>query len=83
MTEIKPFTHILPAQPGRCPICAHHHALDEPHNRYSLHYQMRFYQEHGRWPTWGDAMVHCSEETKQRWIEAILGNGQGFGEVEP
>lgn len=80
--EFRTFTHMLPAQPDRCPLCAHHHAPAEPHNRYSMFYQMKFYQEHGRWPTWADAMAHCSEEVKQRWIEAIIGNGQGLGEVE-
>lgn len=71
--EIKSFDVMLPAKPGRCPICAHHHRPDDPHNRYSLYYQMNFYQQHGRWPNWADAMAHCDEPTKQAWMEGLLG----------
>lgn len=67
--ETKTFTLIPPA-PGNCPICAYKHEPDQPHNRHSLYYQMAFHQQHGRWPTWADAMAHCSEEVKQAWMNA-------------
>lgn len=64
--HLGPF-NMFPAAPETCPECAVKHEPDEPHNRSSLFYQYHFYNEHGRWPTWEDAMAHCSEETKALW----------------
>ena len=55
---------ILAPVPGRCRVCAGAHKPGEPHERDSLYYQMRFYRENKRFPTWEDAMIHCSEERK-------------------
>jgi mannose/cellobiose epimerase-like protein (N-acyl-D-glucosamine 2-epimerase family) len=33
-----------------------------PHNQQSLYYQYAFFGEHGRWPTWKDAVAHCAPE---------------------
>ena len=66
MTEIKTFT-LLPPAKGLCPACATGHAEVDPHNQQSLFWQMKFYQDNGRSPTWNDAMAHCSEETKAAW----------------
>ena len=60
---------------GTCPECAVKHDPKMPHNRDSLAYQYKFYDEHGRWPTWMDAMAHCDEEMKQAWIEALREKG--------
>lgn len=49
---------------GTCPMCAVKHDPEMPHNQQSLAYQYKFYDEHGRWPTWHDAMEHCSKEIK-------------------
>jgi hypothetical protein len=40
------------------------HPVEHPHNKDSLYYQFRFHGVHGRWPTWEDAMAHCSEKVK-------------------
>lgn len=82
MIEHKNLT-LLPPAPGKCLICAHEHAPEQPHNRQSLFYQMHFYQEHGRWPTWADAMAHCSDEVKQQWIEGLLAHGVPREEIDP
>ena len=66
---------ILPPKPGVCPICAVDHEPDQPHNRDSLYYQMKFRQQHGRFPTWADAMAHCDEHVKQLWIAALAERG--------
>ena len=58
---------LLPAKPGKCPICATKHEPQEPHNQQSLFYQYQFYGEHSRWPTWADAMAHCDDEMKLLW----------------
>ena len=36
---------------GTCPECAVRHDPDQPHNRDSLVYQYKFYDQYGRWPT--------------------------------
>lgn len=68
--HLNPFT-LLPPKKGVCQECAADHPEDNPHNRYSLYYQYHFYNEHGRWPTWEDAMAHCDDETKTKWSEAL------------
>ncbi len=58
---------LLPTAPGTCPECAVKHEPKQPHNAESLHYQYYFYGQHGRWPTWDDALAHCSEQVKAWW----------------
>ncbi len=62
---------IMPPAPGRCQVCAADHAPEAPHNRDSLYYQMSFYQKNGRFPTWKDAMSHCTEPVKEAWLAAL------------
>ncbi|MCL2826109.1 MAG: hypothetical protein FWD72_01745 [Eggerthellaceae bacterium] len=52
---------------GTCPECAVCHDPAAPHDCQSLYYQYGFYEEHGRWPTWEDAMAHCDDEVKSIW----------------
>jgi hypothetical protein len=66
---------LLPAAPGTCPECAVAHDPNQPHNRDSLFYQTKFGIEHGRGPTWADAMEHCNEEIKERWTHALESRG--------
>lgn len=67
---------LLPPAPGVCQECAVEHDPRLPHNKQSLYYQFQFYGEHGRWPTWADAMEHCSEEMKTTWIEELTARGE-------
>lgn len=60
---------------GTCPECAVAHDPGMPHNQQSLAYQYHFYDQHGRWPTWADAMAHCSEEMKEQWKAALREKG--------
>ena len=60
---------------GTCPECAVNHPPEQPHNLQSLTYQYRFYDQNGRWPTWEDAMAHCSDEVKAFWIEKLREHG--------
>lgn len=62
---------LLPPPAGTCPICAVKHKPEDPHNQQSLYYQYRFYGVRGRWPTWADAVAHCSDEVKQFWKEEL------------
>lgn len=68
--------------PGTCPMCAVAHDPAQPHNRDSLAYQYKFYDEHGRWPTWADAMAHCTSEIKAYWREALEQRGVNVGEEQ-
>ncbi len=62
---------LLPPKPDVCQECAGKHGPDEPHNLESLYYQMHFKAEHGRWPTWEDAISHCKERIKKMWREEL------------
>ena len=74
---------ILPPKPGTCPICAVKHDRKMPHNRDSLYYQMRFYQQNGRFPTWADAMAHCSDIMKAYWIGELAKRGIKISDETP
>lgn len=75
MEEHKAKFIMMPPRPGTCPKCAVKHDPEMPHNRDSLFYQYAFYAENGRWPTWEDAMAHCSQEMKDIWIQALSEKG--------
>lgn len=60
---------------GRCSQCATKHEPEEPHNRQAIYYQYAFRAEHGRWPTWNDAIAHCSAELRQAWTDALVERG--------
>ncbi|MSU01809.1 hypothetical protein FYJ83_10055 [Tissierella sp. DSM 105185] len=65
----------MPPAEGTCPECGVKHEPELPHNQESLFYQYKFYNEHGRWPTWKDAMEHCSEEMKKLWTNELKSRG--------
>lgn len=76
MNELKPRSmHLMPPAKGTCPACAVNHDPTYPHNCDSLYYQMRFHGLRGRWPTWGDALAHCSKEMKAMWEEGLKAEG--------
>ena len=66
---------LLPPPPDVCSQCARDHEPQEAHDQASLHYQYAFYAEHGRWPSWEDAMAHCDAELKTRWRQALRARG--------
>lgn len=71
-TNLGGFTLFKPTPaPGQCPECAVVHPKESPHYAYGLFYQMRFKEEHGRWPSWIDAMAHCSEEIKKAFSAGL------------
>ena len=71
---IEGFT-LLPAKPGTCQECAVDHDPSYPHNQQSLYYQYHFYAENQRWPTWEDAMAHCSDDMKTVWKDELRKEG--------
>lgn len=63
---------MLPPKPGLCAWCATAHAAEMPHNNQSLYYQMKFHAIYGRWPTWTDAMAHCSPAMQATWRKGLV-----------
>lgn len=66
---------LMPPPPDTCQKCATKHKPEMPHNQQSLYWQYYFYAKHARWPTWEDAMAHCSEEMKAAWVEELRKHG--------
>lgn len=64
-------TFLLPPAPGLCHECGHKHESDQPHNAQTLYYQYFFANKHGRWPTWKDAVAHCTPEVQKLWQEEL------------
>lgn len=63
---------MLPGPPGTCEWCHVKHDPSQPHNQQSLAYQMKFHQLNGRWPTWSDAMQHCTTAVQQFWRKHLV-----------
>lgn len=66
---------LIPPSPNVCQQCAVDHSSDQPHNQQSLYWQYWFLGRNGRWPTWVDAMEHCSDEVKEFWIDMLADRG--------
>jgi len=64
-----------PFKEGQCHECAVVHDPDMPHNQESLFWQYHFMEKNGWWPTWTDAMAHCSPEMKKAWTEELAKHG--------
>lgn len=75
MVVPKSFTLLAPP-PDLCPVCAYEHDDREPHNQESLYYQYRFYGMRGRWPTWADALAHCSVDVQRFWQQVLKEEGR-------
>jgi hypothetical protein len=74
---IKPFggdgMMLLPPDEGLCQQCARDHDPAMPHDQQSLHWQYWFRLtevragREERWPTWDDAMAHCTPQMQDAW----------------
>jgi len=63
---VKNFILLKPV-PGKCQECAVDHLPDRPHDRDSLYYQFKFFKDHGRYPTWENAIAHCNQSLRIDW----------------
>lgn len=61
----------IPPPPDACQECAVKHSPEQPHNRDSIFYQMKFQAAHGRPPQWSDAVAHCTSEVQAFWKEEL------------
>ncbi len=66
---------LLPPASDKCQSCAKSHEEELPHDQQSLFYQYWFYFQFERWPTWVDAMAHCSDEIKSEWVKLLKEHG--------
>lgn len=62
---------LLPPAADKCQQCAVKHSPEQPHDGNSMFYQYYFRKQHDRWPTWKDAMEHCSPEMRKFWEEKL------------
>lgn len=67
---------VIPPTPGACKLCAARHRPEEPHDRDSLYYQNYFYMRYRRFPTWDDAMSHCTEDMKRAFRAELERRGK-------
>ena len=73
MTENKMI--LMKPHPDACQVCARQHEAHLPHDQQSLYYQMTFHAQHGRYPTWGDAMAHCHPNVQRIWTKGLRQHG--------
>jgi hypothetical protein len=73
---------VLPPAPDRCQTCAVDHTPDQPHDAGSLFYQFTFGNEHGRAPTWTDAMAHCTAAVRDEWTDNLRAMGVDIPKME-
>ncbi len=71
----RPALILLPCAKDKCQECAVDHPPEYPHNAQSLYYQYKFYNERGRWPTWKDALAHCSDDMREYWELELKARG--------
>ena len=62
---------LLPPAKDKCQECAVRHDPELPHDRTSLFYQVKFQMDNGRYPTWDDAMAHCTPDVREAWRAAM------------
>lgn len=79
MNNLAPWTMLGKANDGICDICATAHEPSQPHNAQSMFYKYSFYDKHGVWPTWADAIAHCDKKTKDHWKKELTRLGQRIG----
>lgn len=72
--QFKSFMMMRPP-PDYCQTCCWQHEPEMPHNRDTLYYQTKFKLNKKRWPTWADAMAHCSPDVQQKWTAALAEKG--------
>ncbi len=66
---------LLPPAGDRCQTCAVDHEPEAPHNPDSFYWQVAFNLEHGRVPTWADALEHCAEDVREQWVAILATHG--------
>lgn len=61
--------------PRTCRICATAHRPEQPHDRDSLYYQNWFFKRYRHFPSWADAMAHCTEAVQAEFTATLAKRG--------
>ena len=75
-----PKMKMLPAEPGTCVHCATAHAEYEPHNYWSIYYQMRFKAKWNRAATHADCVAHLPKSSRSLYRRALEEYGYDWSE---
>lgn len=73
---------LLPCAPDVCQECAVKHESWQAHNQQSLYYQFKFHSKNGRFPTWEDAIAHCTYDIRKQWKIELTELGK-WTEIKP
>jgi hypothetical protein len=76
LTTMTAVLKVLPPAKDVCQECATKHEPGQPHNQQSLYYQIFFYERYGRYPTWVDAISHCTQAVKDAWKKELIERGE-------
>lgn len=74
---------LMPPAPGKCQVCAVNHDPRTAHNAQSLYYQVAFHAATGRYPTWADAVAHCTPDMQAQWKGHLVNHERGNQWTEP
>lgn len=88
--QVIPFSawNVVPPASG-CQQCGREHPDELPHDAQSLTYQYWFRNQEAkagrpeRWPTWDDAMAHCTEPVQETWRATLVEMGIIAGAETP
>ena len=81
LNQVRKLTLLAPS-PDRCPCCAVAHPPEQAHDATSMFYAFWFQENHGRSPTWNDAISHCPPEIKASWTQHLLKMGIDPGSTD-
>lgn len=56
---------------GPCTICGEEHPENYPHNALGEVYRKWFLERFGRYPTWDDALEHCSADMRSAFKQTM------------
>jgi hypothetical protein len=68
-SDLRTPIELRPLRPNECRVCGIEHKPEAPHVLDSLYYETEFYHEHGRQVTMQDAVAHCSDSVKAKYLK--------------
>lgn len=71
---------LMPAKPGTCVHCATEHGEHQPHNYWSVYYQVRFVAKFRRDATHADCCAHLPEASRKLYRELVEAHGKKWSE---
>lgn len=75
--------NFLQVPEGACPECGAIHHPSQPHKWGEEFYMHDFFEKHGVYPSWGDALAHCREDVRNNWRGILLEAGVTSDQLVP